>query len=75
MVPAGEDPPSSSRIDCGLMVCNGFDDKTRCIYKRQLLPQLGRILLAPGGTLLPPWARRVPLLVTSHLQLGGTLVP
>ena len=54
---------------------NVSDDKTHCICTRQLLPQLGRILLAQTGILIPVWARRIPVSVPSHLQLGGTLVP
>ena len=67
--------PAPVGINCGMMVFNVFDDKMRCMNKRQLLPQLGRILLAPGGILFPPWARRIPLSVPPHLQLRGTLVP
>ena len=64
-----------SKLHCGMIVCNDLDDKLRCISTRQLLPQLGRPLLAPVGPLLPIWARRGPISVPPHLQLGGTLVP
>ena len=67
--------PAPVGSDCVLIVCNDLDDKQRCIYTRQLLPQLGRPLLAPVGPLLPIWARRGPISVPPHLQLGGTLVP
>ena len=62
-------------IDCGMMVSNVFVNKQRCVCKRQLLPQLVRPLLAQRGHLIPLWARRCPLSVPPHLQLGGTLVP
>ena len=75
LMPAGEDPPSSNRDRLRDDVFNVSDDKTHCICTRQLLPQLGRILLAQTGILIPVWARRIPVSVPSHLQLGGTLVP
>ena len=62
-------------INCGMMFCNVLDDKQCCICTRQLLPQLGRILLVQIGILIPVWARRIPISAPSHLQLGGTLVP
>ena len=62
-------------IDCGMMVFNVSDDKQRCVCNRQLLPQLVRPLRAQTGHLIPVWARRCPVSVPSHLQLGGTLVP
>ena len=62
-------------IDCGMMVSNVFVNKQCCVCKKQLLPQLVRPLLAQRGHLIPLWARRCPLSVPPHLQLGGTLVP
>ena len=62
-------------IDCGMMVFNVSDDKQRCICNMQLLLQLMRPLRAQRGHLIPLWARRCPISVPSHLQLGGTLVP
>ena len=62
-------------IDCGMMVSNVFVNKQRCVCKRQLLPQLVRLLLAQRGHLIPLWARRCPISVPPHLQLGRTLVP
>ena len=74
-VAAGEAPPSSSRDLLWMMVFNVSDDKQRCICNRQLLPQLVRPLPVQTGHLIPVWARRCPVSVPSHLQLGGTLVP
>ena len=76
LMPAGEDPPSSNRDRLRDDVINVSDDMyDSVICTRQLLPQLGRILLAQTGILIPVWARRIPVSVPSHLQLGGTLVP